>query len=398
MTVQPWQGYGSMSAPFSGSGQLSFHGLSQIFGRSLALGGDGQLNLGVLEKHARTLDLTGDGGLAFILAGQQLVPLNLGGDGQVVFNALQEFAASIGLAGSGLLALPVVQQLNAPMALGGAGALSIQTQAQRNVALALSGSGQLSIASLYRPAPVPLALSSDGQLAIAVPINNIQFLGASPTNPVAENPASPASWTDTVPTGTTCVVLWVPEWIPSTAQAMTATFNGTAMTPTSFRVGSFASGGTYYINLNLFTLLITAPSSPLAATFKITEPNKGAGSFGWVGAAYYSRVASLGTPLAQSQAGGVTALAHAVANSNPNTVYAQCFAPEGSVASATLSAYNQAKRSIAALSTGGSAGYASPIVYGDGIGNGGALNFTATAGANAATYGSGSIILPMVSA
>lgn len=192
------------------------------------------------------------------------------------------------------------------------------------------------------------------------------------------NDASPLTWTETIPANAALVIVWVGDNAANEAN-VGATIGGTPMVLS--QENQIPAGGTGASFLRCFTML-----SPPAGTqtFRVTNDN----SIGLIAAtAYYRNVGSLGNTLTAHS------MSESVTSSSPSTLYAQMFTYSMSGTGDTISGYNQTQRSPSSMLTGSGTTY-SPMVFGDALGNGGTLTFSASR--SDTTYSAGSIILPLL--
>lgn len=191
-----------------------------------------------------------------------------------------------------------------------------------------------------------------------------------------------ASFTDTIPTGAKCTVVWA-HIVTSSAPTLTATVDGTSAPLQGSLIQTYTVGGNTG-RLACFALL----SSPIGSSKTILLSSNVAMSYCAVDTVHYKGVRLLGTPITLSNQ--ATAVSMAVPSSLPSVLYANAIGYGGNGIGDSFSAYSQTQRKVFAAD----AATSQPTVIGDGLGNGGALTFSATRSSTAFNWGG--IILPLI--
>lgn len=194
--------------------------------------------------------------------------------------------------------------------------------------------------------------------------------------------SSPATDSDIVPVGTTCAVIWVAYYTPTSNTAtLAASLGGTAATLVYQLTASVVGTNTLYL---CCYVLFNPPSGTQTVSFSAST-----GSFLTVLAAeYYNNVVALGTPIVSGLNAGNPSMS--VSASNSNYIYANAFAyGAATTAGETFSGYTQNQRYIQALVSSG----CRPLLVGDAQGNGDTLLFGATRTGSENSWGG--IILPL---
>jgi hypothetical protein len=243
------------------------------------------------------------------------------------------------------------------------------------------GAVALALLPVIPVVPASAALSGNGMLSATawdratIPA----YLGGSS---IANNSATGSlTFTETIPAGTTCALLWVSAF--SNLSAATVTIGGVSMIN---QIGlNVWQVSTEWYWQGCFVLLNPPTGSQ---TFVVSNTNN-YGVLGNAVTAYYGNVGSVGN--GSRLALGSTALAHSMAAGPPPSMYAQYFMTGDNAAAGTISAYNQTQRSPAAAAIGSAGGF--PAMSGDALATNGTLNFAATA--SAIGNGAGSLILPI---
>lgn len=196
--------------------------------------------------------------------------------------------------------------------------------------------------------------------------------------------SSPSSYTDSVPLGTACSVIWAGYYTSvAPTPTVSASIGGTAAT----LVGTplLVSNATTNLYLCCFVLF-----SPPTGSQTVSFSGAGTGTYFVVMVAdHYANVAAVGpaTTLGLQAAGSPSMT---LTSSNPNYIYANAFTWQATVAAGeSFSAYSQTQRFLKALVASG----CRPLIVGDAQGTGSSLVFSATRSASENDWGG--IILPL---
>lgn len=187
------------------------------------------------------------------------------------------------------------------------------------------------------------------------------------------------SFTDTVPSDAKCALLW-------------AVNSSSAANPTiSAKVGSANA------TLVSSTLITTNGAYIYITCFAVLNPPTGSQTISFtttanyvtsINTAYYKNVSSIGTPITLGNQTTVPASITAP-STRTNYLYANAFAYQTGGYGYGFSAYNQNQRFMQA-----STASSYPMLFGDALGSGGALTFSATRALT--TYNWGGIIVPLI--
>lgn len=223
-----------------------------------------------------------------------------------------------------------------------------------------------------------------------------QFVSAGPLQSYPGGGATSLSWNETAPT-CNLAILWVSD-VPygtQSAASLTATLGGVNMLLFEFFIGVFFDG----TNDGYDYLCAGIMLNPPAGSNHIVVSDPTADFIGFAQIAYYSNVAGVGFPLTYSvpSPNGTTlatgtSLTQTVSSSSSSLLYAQCFCSCSGNVGDVLNGYNQTQRSSVTAETADANGD-STLLFGDAVGNGGSLTFSATISAR--DFGHGGLLFPL---
>lgn len=219
--------------------------------------------------------------------------------------------------------------------------------------------------------PVLGALRHPRQGALALSSTSVAYLAAGAG--VAAF-ASSASFTDTIPSGTNCSLIWAEIGNTSSFSASIGGVNATL-------VGNVQVDNTFGPTIFCFSLRNPPTGSQ---TVSVTQ---GGGNVLVIETVHYANVSSIGTPVTIGLQTGQPSMS--VSSTNPNGMYANGFTYNGAATGNTFSAYNQTQRYVLAEVSGTN----TPIIVGDAVGSGGTLIFSATR--SDTTHQWGGLIVPL---
>lgn len=195
--------------------------------------------------------------------------------------------------------------------------------------------------------------------------------------------STPATWVDTIPSGTTYAVVWVTHFPSSSSPGTAVTIGGTAASPAPGSPFVYLNSGGVYYTLECFVL--QNPPTGASKTVSVSKTTGGSGLNAV--SVYYQNVDTVGT-LVPTNGDPTTHPSMSISNSSNAIIYSNAFTYHATGSGQTFSGYNQSTRYLAS-----SGFFIEPLVVGDSYGNGGNLTFSATRGNT--SYKWGGAVLPL---
>lgn len=194
----------------------------------------------------------------------------------------------------------------------------------------------------------------------------------------AASTTSPDSFTDTIPAGANCTLVFAADGVTAAGPTISATVGGVSTTQVTAPLA--ATRNTVDIYLACFALFYPPTGSQ---TISFSTQNPAAVE---VTTLHYKNVTSIGTPVTSLQQAGSPSMS--ATSTVPQYLYVNAFVYGGSSGN-TYSGYSQTQRFLAAQ---GASNYAT--ILGEAPGNGGTLTFSASRSSTTFTWGG--VIIPIL--
>lgn len=199
------------------------------------------------------------------------------------------------------------------------------------------------------------------------------------TGPGSAGTSSPLTYTDTIPAGTSCTLMWVSSRGTSATPTVSASVGVTAAT----LMASAASGSAGAYDFLYCFALLSPPTGSQTINFTTSTGSPKL----VVNTCHYANVSSIGTASVSANGSGQPFMS--VAPTATTGIYASGFMFLPTANGQTFSSYNQNQRYVIASSASNQ-----PLIFGDAQGNGATLPFSATR--SDTTYQWGGIIVPLL--
>lgn len=203
------------------------------------------------------------------------------------------------------------------------------------------------------------------------------------TGPGGASVSSPITYTDVIPSGANCTLIWAGDY--GTPNPPTVSASGGASAATLLASVEATVETTDFLYLYCFSVF-SPPTGSQTISFTTT-------SSGFVGgvvnAVHYANVAAIGTPITTGLQTGQPSMSVS-SSGDLRYRYANAFTYGSGTVGQSFSGYNQNQLYVKATASGSNR----PILIGDGQGNGSTLTFSSNR--DSTTFNWGGIIVPLI--